>query len=134
MYLKRIVILLLTIVLQTTISFSQNTLTQSDSTVLVTSSQLKKANLIFLHRDYLIKENLLLNKQLNNYKLSNSNYVKLDSLKSQQISIYKDNLMIKEEELNNLNKKLKRNNKLTKIWQIGGISISATLLILLLIK
>ncbi len=42
--------------------------------------------------------------------------------------------MIKEEELNNLNKKLKRNNKLTKIWQIGGISISATLLILLLIK
>ena len=73
----------------------------------------------------------------NNYKLLINNYELSDSIKSEQINTLKYGLtesdgIIRTQsvEINNLHKK----NKLFKGLTIGGFTISATLLILLLVK
>ena len=101
---KKIVLLLLTILLGTIISFSQDTLKITNSTVLITSQQLKETNLIFIEHNKLLQENTLLNKQLYNYKEESLTLNKLDSIKTQQLKNYKNLTTSSEDKLEKLNK------------------------------
>ncbi len=81
---KKLVILLLIILFQKITCFSQTIL--PDSTVLITSEQLKKTNLIFAEHSKLLEENKLLYRQIDNFKLDRDILFKSDSIKSVQLS------------------------------------------------
>ena len=137
---KRIVILLLVSLLQTTVIFSQNTFyprQTSDSIVEITAEQLKQANLIFTEHKFLKLENKELNYQLNKYNDLVNNYEQQDSInkiKIMELSNYSEfankQLTIKDKEITRL-KKVKNNYK---VFTICGISISTLLGVLLLCK
>ena len=132
---KNILIFLITI-LATTTSFSQTISreTKNDSTVLITSNQLKNTNLIFIEHEKLLKENALLYKQLDNYKVSNDLLVQTDSLRKKEIAEYKLLTESFNAEIKKLNKEIKRKDKRLLSWKIGGITISSGLLLWLLLK
>lgn len=137
---KRIVILLLISLLQTTVIFSQNTSYPrqiNDSIVEITAEQLKQTNLIFIEHKSLKFENKELNFQIEKYKDLVNNYNQQDSInriKIQELSDYSDfankQLAIKDNEITKL-KKVKNNYK---VFTICGISVSALLGILLFCK
>ena len=128
---KRIVILLLTILLTKIICFSNNISTNQDSTVLITSQELKQINLIFVEHEKLKDENVLLYKQINNYKEEVKTLEKVDSVRKVQITEIQ---RCCNERADNLNKEIKKKNTALRAWQIGGITISVGLLIFLLLK
>ena len=132
---KNILIFLIT-TLATTTSFSQTILreTENDSTVLITSNQLKNTNLIFIEHEKLLKENALLYKQLDNYKVSNDLLVQTDSLSKKEIAEYKLLTESFNDEIKKLNKEIKHKDKRLLSWKIGGITISSGLLLWLLLK
>lgn len=132
---KNILIFLIT-TLATTTSFSQTISreTENDSTVLITSNQLKNTNLIFIEHEKLLKENALLYKQLDNYKVSNDLLVQTDSLRKKEIAEYKLLTESFNAEIKKLNKEIKRKDKRLLSWKIGGITISSGLLLWLLLK
>ena len=117
-------------------SFSQTTSNkiEQDSTVLITSDQLKRTNLIFIEHEKLLKENALLYKQLDNYKVSNDLLVQTDSLRKKEIAEYKLLTESFNAEIKKLNKEIKRKDKRLLSWKIGGITISSGLLLWLLLK
>lgn len=122
-----------------TVSSSQTTYPKqlSDSTIVITKDQLKQANLLFLERDKLILENQQLNDLVVSYDDLISNMEKTDSLKNEQIVTLMNGLKDSEIEIkDNYLKidKLTNKNKWYKGLTIGGFTISATLLILLLVK
>lgn len=126
---KKLLMLFLITILATTTSFSSTISngTQNDSIVSLTSLQLKQTNLIFAEHHKLLIENDLLKTQLNNYKKDNDFLLKSDSIKSSQITLHRD--------LNkSLSDSLKRKEKMLHLWKIGGITVSSSLLLLLLIK
>lgn len=126
---KRMLVLLLTIMLATTTSFSSTILNgiENDSIITLTPSQLKQTNLIFIEHKKLLIENKLLKEQIDNYKEDNKLLIKTDSIRISQINIYKD--------LNNsLNRSLKNKRKSLLFWKIGGITISSSFLLLFLLK
>lgn len=129
---KTYVILLLTTLLTTITSFSQNISTPE--TVLITTEQLKKANLVFIEHDKLLKENLLLYNQIYNYKEYTNTLLKTDSVKELKLEQYQIIMNTYDTQINNLTDDIKRKNRTIKIWKIGGITISAGLLLLFLIK
>ena len=133
---KKYMIVLFLILLPKTISFSQviSSKINCDSTVLITSKQLKIANLIFIEHDYLLKTNQLLNKQLYNYKLNNELLLQSDSLN--RIEIYEYKLLTESynNEIASLNKQIKNKKKTILALEIGGITISVGLFIWLLLK
>ena len=137
---KRIAILLLISLLQTTVIFSQNTSYPrqiNDSIVEITAEQLKQTNLIFIEHKSLKFENKELNFQIEKYKDLVNNYNQQDSInriKIQELSNYSEfankQLAIKDNEITKL-KKVKNNYK---VFTICGISVSALLGILLFCK
>lgn len=133
---KKYMIVFFLILLPKTISFSQviSNKINCDSTVLITSKQLKIANLIFIEHDYLLKTNQLLNKQLYNYKLNNELLLQSDSLN--RIEIYEYKLLTESynNEIASLNKQIKNKKKTILALEIGGITISVGLFIWLLLK
>lgn len=133
---KKYMIVFFLILLPKTISFSQviSSKINCDSTVLITSKQLKIANLIFIEHDYLLKTNQLLNKQLYNYKLNNELLLQSDSLN--RIEIYEYKLLTESynNEIASLNKQIKNKKKTILTLEIGGITISIGLFIWLLLK
>lgn len=133
---KKYMIVFFLILLPKTISFSQviSNKINCDSTVLITSKQLKIANLIFIEHDYLLKTNQLLNKQLYNYKLNNELLLQSDSLN--RIEIYEYKLLTESynNEIVSLNKQIKNKKKTILALEIGGITISVGLFIWLLLK
>lgn len=133
---KKIVTLLSIIVLAKTMCFSSTTfkLTSRDSTVSITSEQLKYANLIFVEHDKLLKENDLLNIQVQNYIYKSKFLEKTDSLRLLQINSYKDINESYAKQVEDLNKKILKQKKTVTGWKIGGITVSAGLLLLLLLK
>lgn len=133
---KRCTILLLTILLVTTTSFSSNILQKidQDSIVLITSKQLKETNLIFVEHSKLLIENRLLFKQLENYKLENSILTNIDSIKSIQIENYKKISSVYNYELIKLKEENRKNNRKILGWKVGGITICTGLLLLLIFK
>lgn len=126
---KNLLVTLLTITLTTTTSFSSTISNgiEKDSTVSITSTQLKETNLIFAEHHKLLLENQLLSEQLKNYKEDNKLLIKADSVRQAQIKVYED---LKESLTKDLNKK----NKTLLFWKIGGITISSSLLLFLLTK
>lgn len=128
---KRIGILLLIILWMTTTCFSAtiSKTMQTDSTVLITSNQLKYANLIFNEHQKLLEENSLLMQQIDNYKYKVELMNKTDSLRLLQIDNYqKINQTCSQQYL----KKLTTKNKIITILSIGGIGLGIGFIWLLL--
>ena len=126
---KKLSIILLLIILTTTTSSSLtiSKATENDTIVTITPTQLKETNLIFAEHAKLLKENELLNSQLNNYIEENLILCKIDSTRQEQLISYK--------KLNNsLNVSLEKSKKQLLYWQVGGITVSLGLLVFLLIK
>ena len=117
-------------------SFSQTTSNkiEQDSTVLITSDQLKRTNLIFIEHETLLRTDSLLHKQLINYKISNDLLLKSDSLHTVELDKYKVLTESLNSKITSLNKELKQKNKTILTLKIGGITISSGLLLWLLLK
>ena len=133
---KRITLLLLITLLVKIMCFSSNTsgVIKQDSTVLITSDQLKYANLIFVEHKKLLEENRLLYQQVKNYKAKTNILLKTDSLRVEQIANYQH---INEEyilQIDNLNKAIKKKDRTVTCWKIGGITVSIGLVLFLLLK
>lgn len=120
-------------------SFSQNTYPKivQDSLLVITPTQLKQTNLIFLDHKRLVLETKELRNQVNDYSNLMDYYSVKDSLKSEKISIlldqtnkYKDTINSQNIKIDNLESK----NTLFKGFTIGSISISVALLITLFLK
>lgn len=136
---KRNIILYLFSLLTVTACFSQNTYPRilNDSLIVISPTQLKQTNLIFLEHNKLILENQELKSQLNNYSDLVLNYQTNDSIKNTQISLLKNNLDKYNtiiETQNTQIKKLRSSNKLYKGITIGSFAISFGLLILFITK
>jgi hypothetical protein len=133
---KRIIGIFLAILLTKIIAFSEITSNpiETDSTVLVTVSDIKYANLIFVEHKNLQSENTLLKQQLSNYEELNSELTEIDLLREQQLNTYKKANENYSEQVANLNKQLSNKTNTVKYWKIGGISVSAALLLLLIFK
>ena len=133
---KKIVTLLLTTLLTITTSSSQNISREIsvDSTVSITSNQLRYTNLIFVEHEKLLIENSLLNSQLTNYqnKLQLSYEIEQDQLAQiNQYKIINDAYLLQIEELN---RSISNKNRIITGLKIGGLTICVTAAILLFIK
>lgn len=133
---KKFITLFLVILQVPILSFSQNTLkiTEKDSTVLITASQLKETNLIFAEHSKLLKDNSLLKEQISNYQIRDSLFIKADSLKSLQLKNYEDLSNSYSIQINSLNKELRNKDRTILKWKIGSVVISTGLVLWLLIK
>lgn len=133
---KRIATLLLAILLTTTICFSQTTSVETnlDSIVSVTSEQLKYANLIFVEHEKLLIENSLLNTQIGNYQSKLKLAEETDSLRLSQISQYKGINEAYSLQIGELNKSLSKKDKTILGLKIGCVTVSAGIILLLLLK
>ena len=133
---KRIATLLLAILLMTTICFSQTTSveTNPDSIVSVTSEQLKYANLIFVEHEKLLIETSLLNTQIGNYQSKLKLAEETDSLRLSQISQYKGINEAYSLQIGELNKSLSKKDKTILGLKIGCVTVSAGIILLLLLK
>lgn len=133
---KRIVILFLVILLVRIMCFSSNTseVIRQDSTVLITSDQLKYANLIFVEHRKLLEENRLLYEQLHNYQAKTDYLLKIDSIRTVQITNYQRINEAYVMQIEDLNKAIKRKNRTVTYWKIGGITVSVGLVLFLLLK
>lgn len=129
---KRIVILFLIILLQTTTSFSQ--IIWNDSVIGITPIQLKTTNLIFVEHEKLLKENSLLKIQLDNYVKDNQLLTQTDSIRTIQLKGYKDLDTQNKKQIEQLNKDLSRKKRELTVWKIGGVGISFGLLLWLLVN
>lgn len=133
---KRIVILFLAILLVRITCFSSTTseVTRQDSTVSITSDQLKYANLIFVEHKKLLEENDLLTQQVQNYQAKTDFLLRTDSLRVAQITNYQ---LINETyatQIEDLNKAIKKKDLAVTCWKIGGITVSVGLVLFLLLK
>ena len=102
--------------------------TALDSTrVIITDKQLKTANLIFIEHSKLLKENKILLKQIDNYKMLDNLNLKTDSIRLVQINNYEI-----------LNNKLKKKNKKLKvqrnIFGLTGLSFGLAFIFTMLFK
>lgn len=133
---KRTLLTLLIIMLVRIIGFSSNTLilTESDSIVSITTSDLKYANLIFVEHNKLLRENNLFKNQLENYKILNNHLEQVDSLRQQQIGEYQGLNQSYILQIENLNKDIQNKNRAILGWKIGSITVSAGLVLFLLLK
>lgn len=133
---KRTLILLLTILLTRMFCFSKTTLnqTENDSIVCISIQDIKYANLIFAEHNKLMKDNILLSQQIENYKTLTNTLVQVDSLRIEQLNEYSILNQNYQERIEDLNKQIKKKNKTLLIWQIGGITVSTSLLLFLLFK
>ena len=106
----------------TTIS-SQPTL--KDTVVTITPIQLKTANLIFAEHKLLSEKVPLLESKIANLEEVNANLNKIDSLRSSQVTMYKDALEVERKNLTSLKKSLKT----TKV--IAGSTTLASIILAL---
>lgn len=125
---KRYGILLLMLITTTTICSSQiiqRSTTVLDTTrVVITDKQLRTANLIFVEHAKLLKENEILIKQLNNYKMLDSLNTKTDSIKTNFLNdLTKENIGLK--------KKVKKQKT---IFGISGLSLGLAFILTILFK
>ena len=93
--------------------------------VVITPIQLKTANLIFAEHEMLSKKVPQLESKITNLEMINSNWSRVDSLRSSQVTMYKNVLAVKEEDL----KQLKHSLKTTKY--VAGGSILTTIILAL---
>ena len=93
--------------------------------VVITPIQLKTANLIFAEHEMLLKKVPLLESKITNLETINSNWSQVDSLRSNQVTMYKEALAVKDKALKRLNKSLK-----TTKYAAGGSIITTIILAL----
>lgn len=133
---KRTLMILLIMTLTRICAFSSTTSPpiEKDSIVSVTASDIKYANLIFVEHKKLLKENYLLGEQLHNVLQINSNLVQVDSLRLQQIGEYNQLNQSYLQDIDKLNKEIRKKNRAMVGWKIGGITVSVGLILFLLLK
>lgn len=132
---KTLILLLLTMLVR--ISAFSSTISEpieQDSIVYVTTQDIKYANLIFVEHKKLIKDNFLLTQQLENYKDLTNTLTQVDSLRLRQINEYSELNHSYQLQIDDLNKDIKKKNRTLLVWKIGGITVSAGLLLFLLLK
>ncbi len=128
---KRLSILLLITLLAKTLCFSQTTSTDS---LKISHEQLKGINLIFAEHSKLKSENTLLWNEIKLFKEKDALHAEVDSLNKLEITAYQNKVQVLNDNVTNLNKKLKRQKVYTGIWRVGGISVSIGLLVWALLK
>ena len=130
---KKIILLICVVAM---FCFSKTTLnqTENDSIVCISIQDIKYANLIFAEHNKLMKDNILLSQQIENYKTLTNTLVQVDSLRIEQLNEYSILNQNYQERIEDLNKQIKKKNKTLLIWQIGGITVSTSLLLFLLFK
>lgn len=136
---KKILLILLISLLGTTSSFSQTTYPKvtKDSLVVITPQQLKQTNLIFLEHKKLLNEVDLLSSQNKNLGVINHNLELSDSIKSVQLRRCMLQAEMQDQAISSLNKTIQKKDhkiKTWKNWAVGGFTVSAGLLIILLAK
>lgn len=126
---RKIFLILLMVILTRIVSFSSNIseVTNNDTIVSVSITDIKYANLIFAEHKKLLTENKLLVEQNQEYNNLVVNLNKVDSIRKQQNYIY-------EKQIDYLSKECKNKDRTIKYWKIGGITISIGLIIALLVK
>jgi hypothetical protein len=93
--------------------------------VTITPTQLKTANLIFAEHELLSKKVPLLESKISNLETVNSNWIKVDSLRSNQLTLYKQSLESKDSNIKSLK------NSLTKSKTVVGITVLTTIILAL---
>lgn len=133
---KRHVILFLITLLMTISSFSSTISREieADSTVLITPNELKETNLIFAEHSKLLVENELLGEQVESLEQDICLLQEVDSIRCQQIYNYEAMSQSYQNYIQALNEKIKRKDRTVRAWQIGGVTVSVGLLLLLLLK
>lgn len=133
---RRALMILLITMLARICAFSSTTFPpiEKDSTVSVTASDIKYANLIFVEHKKLLRENYLLDEQLNNVLQINSHFEQVDSLRLQQINEYDQLNQIHLQNIDKLSKEISKKNRIITGWKIGGITMSVGLILFLLLK
>lgn len=91
----------------------------------ITPTQLKTANLIFAEHEKLVHKVPQLESKISNLETVNSNWVQIDSLRSNQILLYQETLKTKEQDI----KSLKKSNKVLK-YTTGGSVLAIIILAL----
>lgn len=123
---KKILLLLLIMMLTKTTAFSENILIPiNQDSIVVATSDIKYANLIFVEHKKLKTENILLKDEINKWKEINHKQNELDSLNKIQLVKYNNHIL-------DLNKQIKRKNNIIKGLKIGGITITIGLTLLLI--
>ena len=125
---KRLLTILFGIILMTTTISSQPI--SKDTVVVITPIQLKTANLIFAEHEMLLKKVPLLESKITNLETINSNWSQVDSLRSNQVTMYKEALAVKDKDLKRLNKSLKT----TKYVASGSIITTIILALVCVLK
>lgn len=130
---KRLGILLLITLSVTITCFSTNILktTNNDSTVLITSNQLKYTNLIFAEHQKLLEENSLLIRQIDNYKNKIVLMNQTDSLRLSQIDNYQKINQIYKDNNQQLLSKISSKSKLITALSVGSFCLGIGLILLL---
>lgn len=133
---KRMLMIFLIMMLAKTISFSENTSipTNQDSIVWITASDLKYANLIFAEHKKLLIDNSLLSEQIVNFTKLTSNLEQINELRLKEIGEYRNLTNSYLNQINDLNKEIKKKNTIIRYWQIGGITVSVGLILFLILK
>ena len=125
---KRLLTILFGIILTTTTISSQPI--SKDTVVVITPIQLKTANLIFAEHEMLSKKVPLLESKITNLETINSNWSQIDSLRSNQVTMYKEALATRDKDLKRLNKSLKT----AKYVASGSILTTIILALLCVLK
>jgi hypothetical protein len=136
---KVIIFVLLLSLLPRITSFSQNisNLNETgDSLILITPTQLKQTNLIFLEHSKILITNDELNTQITNLKEVNRKYLMIDSLRKSQLDIYSDDIKNKDKTINDLNGKINKYKKKDKIQNglLIGLAITTVIGVIIGIK
>ena len=107
-----------------------STLSYSQSTLTITSEQLRITNLIFNDHKRLSEQVPLLTQQISNLEHINSSWEKTDSIRKSQIVYYNQVIEDQNKSIDGLNKSLEKKRKIIKY---GGVS-SIIIICLLLLK
>ena len=119
---KRLLTILFGIILMTTTISSQPTL--KDTVVTITPIQLKTANLIFAEHKLLSEKVPLLESKIANLEEVNVNLNKIDSLRSSQVTMYKDALEVERKNLTSLKKSLKTTKVIASSTTLASIILA----------
>lgn len=82
----------------------------------------------------MLEENRLLYEQLHNYQAKTDYLLKIDSIRTVQITNYQRINEAYVMQIEDLNKAIKRKNRTVTCWKIGGITVSVGLVLFLLLK
>lgn len=126
---RRILIIFAVILAAKITAFSSNILTPDS--IPVATSDIKKANLIFVEHKRLLADNVLLTEQVSDLYKVNQSLCEIDSLRCIQIETLNNNY---RNNVKKLNSELKEKDRTIKRLQVGCIAVSAGLILALLAR